>query len=280
MPLPFILTGNTVSSTYPRLVQVVSSSLYDGLGNPLTVSASIAFNGNRDITRGEFTGLNVGGADVVTFLDNLFFPFSPATVSDSGGGLYEIGTSQNPSIFSSISVNNETLFGTGSVFKNSSLWNTQASIPPYSFTFNDTGITTNTTYQTFIQTNNDGSPTIISSNTTTVSFVYPYLWGMNVTSGLSGTSLYNAFTPQIINQPSSQIVNLVGTATYIYFAYPSSYPDLTSILDPNSFQIITDFTKTIVSVTSTGLTNNWTTNYKVYQTNVIASPSGNYTFTY
>ena len=281
MPLPFILTGNTVSSTYPRLVQVVSSSLYDGLGNPLTVSASIAFDGNRDITRGEFAGLNVGGSDVVTFLDNLFFPFSPATVSDYGGGLYEIGTVQNPSIYSSISVNNETIFGTGSIFKNSSLWNTQASIPPYSFTFNDSGITTNTTYQTFVQTNNDGSPTIISSNTTTVSFVYPYLWGMNVTSGLSGTSLYNAFTPQIITQPSSQIVNLVGTATYIYFAYPSSYPDLTSILDPNGFQIITDFTKTIVSVTSTGLTNNWTTNYKVYQTNIIASPSGNYyTFTY
>ena len=102
---------------------------------------------------------------------------------------------------------------------------------------------------------------------------------MSVISGLSGTSLYNAFTPQIVNE-GSKTISLNGSAVYIYFAYPSSYPDLTSILDPNSFQVIGSFTKSTVSVTSTGLTNNWTTNYKVYQTQLVASPAGNFQFIY
>jgi len=40
MPL-YSLTGNKVSFTYQRLVQVVSGSYYDGLGNPITISGSI-----------------------------------------------------------------------------------------------------------------------------------------------------------------------------------------------------------------------------------------------
>jgi hypothetical protein len=40
MPLSYDLTGNKVSFTYPRLVQYVSGSLYDGIGNSVSLSAS------------------------------------------------------------------------------------------------------------------------------------------------------------------------------------------------------------------------------------------------
>lgn len=40
MPLPYDLTGNKVSFTYPRLIQVVSGSYYDGVGNALNLGDS------------------------------------------------------------------------------------------------------------------------------------------------------------------------------------------------------------------------------------------------
>ena len=280
--------SSSISSSYSLTASYAlnggGSSLITGSTYPITSSWSISssivpFNGNRSIKRSGYSGLNVGGYDVDTFLNNFFFPFIPATVSISGGGTYETGSVQNISVVSTITVNDETLFGTASVFRNSVLWNTDSSIPPYTFTFTDNSVSSSQTYQTFVQTNNDGSPTVISSGTTTVSFLYPYLWGLSATSGLSGTSLYNAFTPQITGQ-GNKTISLNGSAVYIYFAYPSSYPDLTSILDPNLFQVISSFNESIVSVTSTGLTNNWTTNYKVYQTQLVSSPNGNFQFIY
>jgi hypothetical protein len=242
-------------------------------------SSNVPFNGNRSIKRSGYSGLNVGGFDVDTFLNNFFFPFISATVSVSGGGTFQTGSVQTISVVSSITINDETTFGTASVFRNGSLWNTTASIPPYSFTFIDTNISSSEAYQSFVQVNNNGSPTNISSNTTNVSFIFPYLWGTSTTSSLSGTALYNAFTSQIVNQ-GNKTINMNGSAVYIYFAYPDTYPVLTSILDPNLFQVISSFNESLVSVTSTGLANNWTTNYKVYQTQLVSSPNGNFQFIY
>jgi hypothetical protein len=221
--------------------------------------------------------LNVGGLDVDTFLNNFFFPFAPATVAVSGGGTYQTGSLRTVNVVSTITANQETTFYSASVFRSAISWNTDSTIPPYSFTYTDTNVSSSQTYQTFVSVGNNGSPNIITSNTTTVTFLFPYLWGLSVTSGLSGTALYNAFTSQIVNQ-GSQTVNMVGSAVYIYFAYPASYPDLVSILDPNLFQVISSFNKSTVAVTSTGLSNNWTVNYKVYQTQLVSSPAGNFQF--
>ena len=276
--IDYLTLANTLSPLLTSTSQSTSAS-YAVFAETSATSSFMSFNGNRPIKRSGYSGLNVGGIDVDDFLNNFFFPFVSATVSISGGGLYETGSLQTVSVYSSITQNDETLFGTGSVYKDGVLWNIESTIPPYSFTFNDVNVSSNHTYQTFVSVNNNGSPTTISSGTTSISFIFPYLWGMSVTSGLSGTSLYNAFTPQIVNE-GSKTISLNGSAVYIYFAYPSSYPDLTSILDPNSFQVIGSFTKSTVSVTSTGLTNNWTTNYKVYQTQLVASPAGNFQFIY
>ncbi len=278
----------TTGSTYPITSSwaITASYAMNGGSSGSSVSSSYAstssivpFNGNRSITRTGYTGLDVGGSDVDTFLNNFFFPFISATVSDSGGGTFQTGTLQTINVLSTITVNSETSFGSASVFRDSLLWNTEPSIPPYSFTFTDTNVSSSQTYQTFVQVGNNGSPTNISSNTTTVSFIFPYLWGLSTTSSLSGSALYNAFPSHVVNE-GDQTIDFNGTAVYIYFAYPSTYPNLSSILDPNSFQVIGSFNETIASVTSTGLTNNWTTNYKIYQTQLVSSPDGNFQFIY
>ena len=246
-----------------------------------STASFVGFDGNRSINRSGYTGLNVGGIDVVSFLNNFFFPFAPATVTISSGGTtyFENGTVQSFTIASTLTANDEVSYGTGSVKRNGITWQTIGAVSPGVITYIDPTISTNYTYQTFFQTNNNGSPTVISSNTKIASFIYPYLWGMSVTSGLSGTALYSAFTKQVVPQ-ANKTVSLVGAVTYIYFCYPSTYPDLTSILDPNLFQVLSSFTKTTVSVTSVGLASNWTTNYTVYQTTLVSDPSGNFQFIY
>ncbi len=150
--------------------------------------------------------------------------------------------------------------------------------PPYSFTFTDTGITTNHSYVCYVQVDNNGTPAIISSGTRVASFIYPYLWGMSSTAGLSGTALYNAFTKQVVTS-GNKTVSMVGSVVYIYFAYPAAYPALSSILDPNSFEVIGNFEySSSVSVTSTGLDSDWTANYRVYRTALVSDPNGNYQF--
>lgn len=245
-------------------------------------SSTIPFNGNRTIKRSPYTALNVGGTTVDEFLENFFFPFVPATVAISSGGTsyYEIGTLQNFTIASTITANDEILYGTASVKRNSVDWNIVGSIPPLTFTYIDSNISTNYSYITFVQTDNDGSPTLISSNTKTATFIYPYLWGMSTIAGLSGNTLYTTLTKQVVSQ-GNKTVSLIGNVVYIYFCYPDSYAALSSILDPNGFEAKGNFDySSSVQVASSGLTNDWTTNYRVYRTTLVSNPNGSYQFKY
>jgi hypothetical protein len=276
-----IPSGSAVSSSYA----LTASYAMNGGGAPsvsssyANTSSIIVFNGNRTIKRSGYTSVNAGGEDLKQFIENFFFPFIPATVAISPGGttLYQVGTSNAFSVVSSVTANDETIYGTASVKRDGTEVYT-ASVPPLAFSYTDSAITTNHSYISYVSVDNNGSPTVISSNTKTATFVYPYLWGMSTGSGLSGTALYNAFTKQVVAS-GNKTVSLVGNSTYIYFAYPATYPALTSILDPNSFEVIGNFQySSSVSVTSTGLDSDWTTNYKVYRTLLVSDPNGNYQF--
>jgi hypothetical protein len=244
----------------------------------------VPFNGDRPITRqdSEWQGINVGGEHVVEFLDNFFFPFNAATVSitnPSSTIYYETGSVQTRTITSTITPNSETLFGTGSVKKDGLAWNTIAVIPPYTPAFTNTNFSSSHTYQTFIQTNNNGAPLVISSNIRSILFIYPYLWGLNSTPGLEGTTLYTTMQSKSITTENDKSGYFWGTGTYIYFTYPSSYASLISILDPNNFELLPSFEYSAsVPVTSSGLTYNWMRTYKVYRLKLLASPQGLFQF--
>lgn len=238
------------------------------------------FNGNRKITRGPYSGINLGTDNVINFLNAFFFPFVGATISiNSSTVYYETGSSQNITIVGSITANTETNFGTGSIKRSGISWQTFPSASTYSVI--DTGVTINRTYQAFFQVGNNGIPSIISSATKNVTFLYPYLWGMNTTEGLYGINLYNGLTTKTIETQQGQSDSFVGTSTYIYFAFPATYGNLTSIKDPNNFEVLSSFQfSASVPVTSSGLTNNWSALYKVYRLTLQANPNGTYTFTH
>ncbi len=81
---------------------------------------------------------------------------------------------------------------------------------------------------------------------------------------------------------SNKTVALNDTLKYIYFAYPASYGDLSSIKDPNNFNVINNFTKYSGTVTSTGLDNNYSSvAYNIYSTYPnLVNATGDYVFNF
>lgn len=98
--------------------------------------------------------------------------------------------------------------------------------------------------------------------TLTYSFVYPYYVGAGAAGLGAGVS---ALTKRIINSTANrQELITVNGSQKMYFAYPSSYGALTSILDVNNFNTINDWTRTTVNIT--GLDGN-SVSYYVYEFN-------------
>jgi hypothetical protein len=250
------------------------------IGGDATESESASymfFDGDRPITRTPHVGINVETDTVVDFLERFFFPFIGATITINDGiTYYEQGTSQNVSVFGNIIAGTENVFGDGRVTRTGTTFYTFPSASSYSTI--DSNMTSNQMYQAYMEVGNNGSPTEIYSSIKTISFIYPYLYGMSTTSGLSGTNLYSEMN-KLIQIQGVKSVNLVGVSTYIYFCFPDNYSDLISIKDPSNFEVLTSFDYfPSVSVTSVGLSSDWTRNYKVYRLKLQADPNGVFTF--
>ena len=240
----------------------------------------VPYNGNRAITRNDpvWQGVIPGGDDVVEFLDKFFYPFNPATISiNSGVTYYETGSSQTVSMNGIVTANSETVFGSGSVRRSGSDWYTFTSASSYSTS--DTGVTGSRTYRTFMQTGNNGSPTLINSSTKTATFLYPYLYGMSTTPGLTGSALYAVCAKLKQLETSPITVSFTGAAVYMYFCYPVGYTQIVKVLDPNLFNISTAFEHSAsVAITSSGLSTNWMEHYQVDRMTLLSSPNGNFVF--
>ena len=105
-------------------------------------------------------------------------------------------------------------------------------------------------------------------------FVYPYYYGVGAAGLGAGVS---ALTKQIIQEATSAVRSFSPNGSQkMYFAYPASYGNLTSILDINSFNTIADWTKTTTNIT--GLDGN-PVSYNIYEFNNFAV-AGSYQYTF
>jgi len=236
---------------------------------------SLYFNGNRTVKRSGIPNINVGGNNLFEFIENYFFPFVPATLLISvSGTVFEVGTINSIRINGTTNANDETFFSNGTLKKDE--------LDIYSFGFNLSFSTTDSfspttqqtiNYRAYQYVGNNGNPTTIKSNNIQVNSVYAFLYGVN-SNNLEGggTAIYTSLN-KLVQLKSNKTVVLNGTNGYIYFAYPSTYGNLTSILDHNGFEQITAFTKYTATVTSVGLPYNYTETYYIYKSNNITSPS-------
>jgi len=268
--LPYLDKGNIAYSpgNYTSTTATVSGN-FDG------INTSLYFNGNRTVKRSGLPAVNVGTSTVKTFLEEYFFPFIPATLSLNDFSLQEVGTHPTMQLIGALTLNDETVVNTrtvlvGGVASDTFATNVINQAAP-------AAITTNTTYQLKANVANNGSATDIYSTLRTATFVYPFLYGTSASGSLSGSALYTGLTKSVA-ATGNKTINMSGTNVYMYFCYPTSYGLLSQILDPNSFDITGSFTQSTVSVTSTGLYSDWTTNFYVYESDLTTVYGGEFQF--
>lgn len=122
----------------------------------------------------------------------------------------------------------------------------------------------------------------ITSNTRSIDGVYPVFYGMgSTTTATVLADIYGLLTKSVTTE-GDKTLSFTGSGL-IYYAFPASWSDtnLSSITDPNGLNATSAFTRTTATVTSTGLTNNYTSvNYIVYylNTGTTTTSSSEYTF--
>jgi hypothetical protein len=131
----------------------------------------------------------------------------------------------------------------------------------YSTPFADTAV--------FSATVGDGTGSNTASLTYT--YVYPYYYGSGA-ENLTAAQVA-ALTKNIVVESTSKAVTFNATNHVFYFAYPAVYGVLTSILDPNGFEIIGGFTLRTENIT--GLDGN-AISYNIYELNNLVTQA-NYT---
>jgi len=133
-------------------------------------------------------------------------------------------------------------------------------------------LTAQTVTGTYTFQSNEGVNTVQVSDT--VSFFYPFLFGMSA----SVTPSYYVALTKLVTSSGNKTLLLNGNDQYAFIGYPSSYGVLTRILDQNGFNVTSNFQSSLVNITSTGLVVNWTIEYRVYRTIIKTSiVSANYT---
>jgi hypothetical protein len=107
----------------------------------------------------------------------------------------------------------------------------------------------------------DGTAT--SSTTAQLKYVYPYFYGVSSTPLTSFNPINTLGLTKVIQEVGTTSAFLSGTNVKVYFMYPSSYADLSSIKDTSTgYEYISSFTKTTITVGSSGPL--WTQTYKLY----------------
>jgi hypothetical protein len=257
-------TGN---QTIGGIKNFTSRPSLNGIGFATTGEiggASTAFNGVRPITLQVpgFQGLQPNGDNVVTFLNNLFYPFTQANVTLVGFAVQELGTTLTDINFDVNISPGSLTFGTDIVNAIPYVSTARTPITPTpsaSFTMTNVsvGSLTTTTSNVFVRVgskNQNGAAMTIDSNIQTIYFEAPMYAGsgvLNLTSNastlrtvLSAQSTATNNGKAVILEPGSRTVTVTTpNLGYYFFVYPDSWGALSQIKDTN-FQLnfISDFT--------------------------------------
>ena len=178
----------------------------------------------------------------------------PLSVTVSGGGLYKLGTTQNPTI-SWVTKEATDVITPKTVSINDEDLDPSVTSKEYS------NISTNTTYT--VKVSNDYETV---SGSTNVRFVNPNYFGtIDATSEVTAETIL-AFTELIRGSKSYTGTTSLNNQRTVY-AYPKSFGALTSIKDSNNFDYINSYTRSELEI-----------NEETYYVYVLTSPTSITTF--
>lgn len=240
------------------------------------------FNGDREVKRSGLPAVNAGGTTLEEWVENYFFPFIPATLAINSHSLQEIGSTYSPSITYNITLNDETTVTAGRIL-NVTSGSTIYAVPSPAAddTFAAADVTTDNTWRNEADVDNNGSPETIQSSSSSVSFIYPWFYGMDADASLSGTDVYSNLTKSLQNQ-GTKTPTFNGSDEFIYIFTPASWADIDTITDQNGFNVTASFDgPTLTNVASSGLDNDYSLDFKMYKTQTVTTVnSGTYTITF
>jgi hypothetical protein len=207
---------------------------------------SIAFSGNRKITRSSILDVTPGGNDVVTFLNNLFYPFVQAHITlDSFNTIYELGNTLSSITYGGNinlgSLNLNQITNLRLVVNNTDTTPVQSTLSSTNFSFSADINLAGTAANIFVRANsvneNNQAVTIISLPNRSINFEAPWYYGSGA-ANLSPSQIQSLFIEQLrkVELKSNKTVTVTANNQKIYFAYPASWLSLTSIKDGNDFE--------------------------------------------
>jgi hypothetical protein len=271
-------------------MQFSSRPTVSGIGVLLQNEDSL-FSGNRGIKRLPTLNLNVGGSNVVEFLNNLFFPFVSGTVGLTAFQIQTYGINSLSQINFSIPItlNDNTITGVAALENNiisktqtvNTTTNTTISVADAPLATTITA-TTAANYKARAFFQRDGVDTPLDSSTQRIRFEPPYYYGVtgiadlgNEITGLTRVlpSTYlsiNGSNHGINSKPSFIFFNnsnpqiglpfTISSPGYFYFAYPSftSIPDSISDWGPLDSNVGVLETTSLSNYTSQFLNNSST----------------------
>lgn len=260
----------------------------DSNGKLAYLSAGAASGGDK-ITNTGATMSAIGGIPANTtltdktcieVLEMMLFPYTKPVISSvtlnrtPSGTVYEKGTTVSiNSISTAIQKKSEAITKV-QFYVNNTMENEITTGVANGGTFTYTPTTaisiTDTITNTYVQVKVEDGKSLVTANSLALTFVYPYYHG----SIADGTVVNDA-----VIQGLTKDVSIKGTKTYNYntsnscmvIAYPASYGNIRTIIDPNGFDITGSFTKSQVAVTANDSTSQ---TYNVY----VSSASTNSNF--
>jgi hypothetical protein len=116
-------------------------------------------------------------------------------------------------------------------------------------TFSNLGITVDKNNNPNLKFTVTDGQTSTDKNVGASTFVYPYYWGVCSKDAAVDEALIESYTKRVQNKTNNQAVTFDCDNQRMVFAYPKAHGALVSILDPNNFETLGDYTRSEVSIT-------------------------------
>ena len=229
-----------------------------------TVYTDTSANGATVAIGGIQKGKKYENANIIDVINDLLHPYvAPSsvglTLGGVNGGTFEMGSTQSVTgatvrwTRGSQNVTKAEVLKGGSVVGTA---NVSADSGSISVTVTEE-ITANTNFTARVT---DATKQTTGGNVG-FTFVYPMYWGVIASGTPVDASAVSGLTKVIKAKGNQSYTYTTTGAQQVVFAYPDSYGDLKSILDPNNFECLDTFAKSNVTITGLDSTPQ---QYKVY----------------
>lgn len=199
------------------------------------------------------SGTDLNGLTVKEILTKLIYPYVKPVVSTAGtpnGGIYEKGNDQTiTNVRVNVTKKSEAITKVEVFDGITSLGLQEGDAVKSGGAFNfSVDIAVPSTNKQLTAKVTDASGTTVSANTGSFTFVYPYYVGICDEGANIDETLIKSLTKKIETKGNKTIAYTCDNQKMI-FAYPKSYGNLKSVIDPNNFDVTNTFTITEVSIT-------------------------------